>query len=228
MSANDYYNTKPPNPNAVPAHPRYEQETAYTPDPAPYQSSLPYPTSDAPPGRHDNHTAYDAPARQTTASPFATPFDDRVYPMGRPTNAQYDSQTSIGGDSRYYGQSDRPQDSTGTFRDDIPLQPQKPIAPQKDQYHNDSDHVYDAPPRPTHLEAGIPGGNRVSYTKPKKSKWKIAWVCYIIGAVQLAVFIAELVRNGKAGEDNGGSRLANSVQHNSPARLLLSSHHSIL
>lgn len=118
--------------------------------------------------------------------------------MGRPPNNQYDSQSSFGADSRYYGQADRPQDSTGTFRDDIPLQPQKPQIPPKDNYQNDDDHVYDAPQRPTHLEAGRPGQPAMQFAQSKKSRWqKIAWVCYIFGIVQGAVFIAEVVKNGR-------------------------------
>lgn len=194
MAANEYYQSGPPPTIPLPPKPQphYQQETAYTPDPAPYSSSLPYPTSDQPPNRHDNR------------SPFATPFDDRTYPMGpmgRPSNTQYDSQSSLGGDTRYYGrdEGDRPQDSTGSFRDDIPLQPHHPQVPPKDHYLNDNDHVYDAPPRPSHLEAGQPVRPLGDPFVPvKKSKWKIAWVCYILGAVQVAVFIAEIVRSSKS------------------------------
>jgi hypothetical protein len=120
--------------------------------------------------------------------------------MGGPAHQPYESQTSLGGDSRYYGQGGggRPQDSTADFRDDIPLRDHPHQVPPKDNYNNDNDHVYDAPLRPSNLEAGRHGmGNNMRLPPPKNSKWKLAWVCYIFGAVQIAVFIGELVKNGE-------------------------------
>ena len=190
MAANDYYNpTATPANNSLPPHPQFQSHI--TPAVPPLTTTQPYP-------EHDPFTR--PPTNASPISPFETPFDDRIYPAGRPTNQPYDSQSSLGADSRYYGQGGggRPQDSTGSFRDDIPLQ-NHPSVPPKDHYVNDQDHVYDAPIRPANLEAGRPNRNssRLGMNKPKKSKWKQPWVCYIFGLVQIIVFIVEIVRNCK-------------------------------
>ena len=202
MAANDYYNpTASPANNPLPAHPQYQSH--YTPDVPPSSSTPPYPTVDPVykpangngqangNGNGNNHNIHNN--GESSNSPFDTPFDDRPYPSGRPAPQPYESQGSLGADSRYYGQGGggRPQDSTGSFRDDIPLQDQ---APPKDNYNNDHDHVYDAPIRPSNLEAGRPSRNS-GFTKPKKSLWKQSWVCYIFGLIQVIVFIVEIVRN---------------------------------
>ena len=191
MAANDYYNpsnTPPVHGDSLPQHPQYQ---SYIPPSKPPLSTAPsYHTN--PPSRVPSTRPNDA----SPVSPFDTPFDDRVYPMGRPAPQPYDSQTSFGADSRYYGQGGggRPQDSTGSFRDDIPLQDHAQT-PAKNHYANDVDHVYDAPAQSTNLESGRHQGENGYAPSKKKSKWKIAWVCYIFGTIQVAVFIAELVRN---------------------------------
>lgn len=66
---------------------------------------------------------------------------------------------------------------------------------------NDSstDHVYDAPaPPPGMVEEGRSRSNRrqsrLGFVKaPKK---KIAWVVYTLTIIQIAVFIAEIAKNG--------------------------------
>lgn len=106
-----------------------------------------------------------------------------------------ESQSSIGGDSRYYGQGGggRPgANSSNSFREDIPLR-DHPGLPAKD---NDSiDHVYDSSIPPPHMTEGR--SNRKSglgFLNAPKSK--ITWVVYILTTVQVAVFIGEIIKNG--------------------------------
>jgi hypothetical protein len=112
--------------------------------------------------------------------------------MGRPGGPQYDSQSTLGADSRYYGQGGGGRlEQSNSFQDDIPLR-DHPGLPIKD---NDStDHVYDAP-APAQLEEGR--RNRFSAMDMlKKPKGKIPWLVYILTTIQVAVFIAEIVKNG--------------------------------
>lgn len=199
MAANDYYNpTATGANNSLPPHPQYPshntpdqplhpQHPSHNTHDVPPVSTTPYPTSDPFAAR---------PTNASPISPFETPFDDRIYPAGRPPNQPYGSQSTLGQDSRYYGQGGggRPQDSTGSFRDDIPLTNQASVPP-KDHYANEQDHVYDAPIRPANLEAGRPNRTSRIPRTPKKSKWKQPWICYIFGLIQVIVFIVEIVRN---------------------------------
>jgi hypothetical protein len=111
--------------------------------------------------------------------------------MGRPNKPQYDSQSSLGADSRYYGQGGRLEGSNPSFQDDIPLR-DHPAVTGKD--NNSTDHVYDAP-APAQMEEGRK--NRFSgMGMLRKPKGRIPWLVYILTTVQVAVFIAEIVKNG--------------------------------
>jgi hypothetical protein len=115
-----------------------------------------------------------------------------------------DSQTTLGADSRFYGQGGggRPQDSQSSFRDDIPLR-DHPGMPTKDDDTND--HVYDAPPdRMMQGERPNRGGRNGLFKKPLR---KIPWVVYTLTLIQVAVFIAEIVKNGMCGGKSGGIML---------------------
>jgi hypothetical protein len=179
MAANSYYN---PSSRPQPQHfQSYGQQSDSTP--APPYSSLP-PHAQAP----------------SPVSPFEAPFDDHVYPM-RPQ----DSQQSFGEDSTYYGQGGRgrlPQSSTNSFRDDIPLRDHVP------KQNIETDHVYDA------RESGMPAGIGSGGESPKRGfgyfktpKGKIPWVVYGFTIIQVAVFIAEIVRNGEYSYPIGASLL---------------------
>jgi hypothetical protein len=112
--------------------------------------------------------------------------------MGGMDAHRMDSQSTIGGDSRYYGQGGggRPQDSTSSFREDIPLRDH----PMKD--NDATDHVYDAPmPPPNMMEEGR-SKRKSGFGFLKSSKKRIPWVVYILTTVQVIVFIAEIVKNG--------------------------------
>lgn len=110
-----------------------------------------------------------------------------------------DSQSTLGADSRYYGQGGGGrQDSLTSFRDDIPLRDHPRLPPKSNVDMND--HVYDAgdPTVPPHLmeEARPKRRSRLDFVK--KPKGRIPWVTYILTTVQVAVFIAEIARNGRS------------------------------
>ncbi|RFU30703.1 hypothetical protein B7463_g5596, partial [Scytalidium lignicola] len=166
MAANDYYN-----PQSSQPEPYHQYHNDYSQQSLPsYRSELP---SQVPP----------------RSSPFEAPFDDHVYPLGG-------SQSSFGQDSRYYGQGGdgRPQNSMSST-DAIPLRDQ---VPPKD---NDvTDHVYDAAEAPPYLQdtrrnrlSGM--GGRGGIGGMFKKKGRIPWVVYTFTLVQVAVFIAEIVKN---------------------------------
>jgi hypothetical protein len=127
---------------------------------------------------------------QSPVSPFEGPFDDHVYPA-RPQ----DSQSSFAHDTSFHdrGRETR-QDS---FRDDIPLRDHV-------QKGNETDHVYDAPQQiPPDSDKRRSGAGRFF----KKGKGRVAWVTYILTTIQVAVFIAEIVKNGKSYLFMGGTAL---------------------
>lgn len=192
MAANDYYNSHAHQEPA--SQPYYQNYEAPRPALPTYNSAAPSYHSNAPTPR---------PTQPSPVSPFEAPFDDHVYPIGGPQRQDNfrhnDSHSTLGQDTAYYGQGGggRPQDSTGSFRDDIPLQNQ----PHQKPYAGETDHVYDAG------ESGIPPG--VGNGKAKRrsalgtmfqgkgSKKRIPWVVYCLTIIQSAVFIAEIVKNGK-------------------------------
>lgn len=168
MAANSYYNHPSSQPD--PEHDQGYAQQSYS-TPPPYSSR---------------------PRAQTPSpvSPFEAPFDDNVYPM-RPN----DSMQSFGRDSTYYGQGEggRPQPSINSFSDDIPLRDYTP------KQNMETDHVYDA------RESGIPSGLGNGRDSPRgrfghfrAPRGKIAWVVWCLTTIQVAVFIAELVKNGES------------------------------
>ncbi|KAI9745474.1 MAG: hypothetical protein M1818_001008 [Claussenomyces sp. TS43310] len=173
MSAQDYYGQPASHLHNQPYY-NYGQEqelrpgTAYSSRPPTY-TSQPY-----------------APG----VSPFEAPFDDHVYPA-RPPARPEDSQLSLGSTTYAQGGGGRPQDSTSDFRDDIPLRN------TKSKHGNlSTDHVYDV------AESGLPPG-RDDAPKPRrafgffKSSGRIPWVVYGLTIIQVAVFIAELVKSAQ-------------------------------
>jgi hypothetical protein len=196
MAANDYYN---PSSHHEELHTPQPQYQSYNPPQAPSSTSLPAYTSQPP-----SRTQSARPTEISLVSPFEAPFDDHVYPMGG-TAQRFDSQSTLGADSRYYGQGGGGrQESTNSFRDDIPLR-DHPATPAKD---TSTDHVYDAgdPGAPSHLntqysnqpypplEEGRP--KRRSGMDFLKKKGRIPFVVYTLTLVQVIVFIVEIVKNG--------------------------------
>lgn len=121
---------------------------------------------------------------QPSSSPFVGPFDDHVHPA-RDHVYQNPSNTSLGENSTYYGQGGggRPQDSSNDFRDGIPL---------RDHTKNPdaTDHVYDIEGSPEGKKRGIGFGR----FRLGGGGERTAWVVWFLTTVQVAVFIAELVK----------------------------------
>ena len=160
MAANDYYNNHPAQPY----------------DEAPYYQNNGF----------QSHNPRPQHSGQSPASPYEAPFEESSYPLGGMNTHGLDSQTTLGQDSRYYGQGG----SRTSFRDDIPLR-EHPVVPAKD---DPTDHVYDAPPNMM-AEGGRPprrSRNRLFKTPLAK----IPWVVYILTLIQISVFIAEIAKNG--------------------------------
>jgi hypothetical protein len=63
-----------------------------------------------------------------------------------------------------------------------------------------TDHVYDAAAAPAHLEEGRNKRNRISaaigLNTLSKKKTRIPWVVYLLTAIQVGVFIGEIIKNG--------------------------------
>jgi hypothetical protein len=177
MSANDYYNAQSQQPQS---HQPYQ---SYRPSP----QSLPSYRSEAP----VKHLAQ-PPLDTSPVSPFETPFDDHVYPSGV-DGAQ--SQSTLGPDTRYYGQQGgRAATSQNSFADNIPLQDH----PGKPGVENPStDHVYDAPAAPPRVMEEGRSKRRGGFGRLQSPKKRIAWVVYTLTLIQVAVFIAEIVKNGR-------------------------------
>lgn len=148
---------------------------------------------------YDNHPAqayYSQPPQSTGhthGSPFDGPFEDSAYPLAAASSHGMDSHTTLQPpDSRYYGQGGggRPQDSQTSFHDDIPLRDHSAGPAKGDE---PTDHVYDAPPP----VMGEQRSNRRGRNFSKSRLAKIPWVVYILTLIQVAVFIAELAKNGR-------------------------------
>ncbi|TVY18214.1 putative rhomboid protein [Lachnellula arida] len=202
MAANDYYNPSSHHEDLHTPQPQYQ---SYNYPPAPPSTSLPAYTSQ-PPSRPQTAR----PTEISPVSPFEAPFDDHVYPMGG-TAQRYgnDSQSTLGADSKYYGQGGGGRmDSTNSFRDDIPLRDHT-AAPAQD---SSTDHVYDAgdPGAPRHLNNHYSNqynqqyppveegkANRKSGLNFLKKKGRIPFVVYTLTLVQVIVFIVEIVKNAQ-------------------------------
>ena len=200
MAANDYYNPSLHHEDRHTPQPQYQ---SYNSPQAPPSTALP-PYTSQPPSRPQTAR----PTEISPVSPFEAPFDDHVYPMGG-TAQRYgnDSQSTLGADSRYYGQGGGGHmDSTNSFRDDIPLRDHTALPAQGAS----TDHVYDAgdPGAPSHLnnqnsnqynqQYPVEEGraNRKSGLNFLKKKGRIPFVVYTFTLVQVIVFIVEIVKNG--------------------------------
>jgi hypothetical protein len=126
---------------------------------------------------------------QSPVSPYEAPFEEGSYPLGGMNSHGMDSQSALGHDNRYYGQGG----SQNSFRDDIPLREHSAM-PSKDD--EPTDHVYDIPPNATGVgeRPNRTGESRRGFFKRPLSK--IPWVVYTLTLIQVAVFIAEIARNG--------------------------------
>ncbi|KAI0876689.1 hypothetical protein GGS24DRAFT_498666 [Hypoxylon argillaceum] len=187
MAANDYYSGS--------SH--YNREHQYEPSIAPSANPPPSYTSrqayqqQQPQGPSHPQAGY---VGTTPASPFETVFDDHVYPEqthAAASSSLGNSQQSFAHDTRYHGPGSPGGSPVGT--DEIPLR-QHSIKPAG--YLNEStDHVYDAEPttrrRGASKAAALGFGQLGMLGSDKK---RIPFVVYIFSIIQIAVFIAELVK----------------------------------
>ncbi|KAF2740139.1 rhomboid-domain-containing protein [Polyplosphaeria fusca] len=129
----------------------------------------------------------------TSISPVTSPFDDRRYQY--PSGPAH-SNTGFS-DTGYHGASmanpphgyDSPSHSTDPFADQnaIPLRPH-------DKVGGDSPIRYVADP-----EGRTYQGDYGVHPKKKKKGWlsgRVTWVVYLLTAIQVGVFVGELIKNG--------------------------------
>lgn len=138
-----------------------------------------------------NHT-------QHSVSPVsASPFDDRPYP-------QNSSSGALGGFPEHYSNTEynppsqfnsNPQMNNGRHPDPfadqnaIPLQHQPKMGEHSSTQYNEDPERY-----------GLGVESARKHRKKKKEGWfsgRITWVVYILTTVQIAVFVGELVKNGR-------------------------------
>ncbi|KAI1749240.1 rhomboid-domain-containing protein [Xylaria castorea] len=187
MAANDYYSGSSSQYN----------RNQYEPSIAPSTNPPPSYTSHRPDYQQEQQQQPQAHKQSgyvgtTPTSPFETVFDDHVYPsQTHPASSSIDtSQQSFAHDTRYHGTGSPGGSPVGT--DEIPLQQQnKPLG-----YLNEStDHVYDADPAPrrhgTTKKKGLGYGQLGMLGSDKK---RIPIIVYLFSIIQIAVFIAELVK----------------------------------
>lgn len=182
MAANSYYyggNQQPPN---HPTAPYYDSTHA------PSDSELPQAYN---PGYSDAHygSPYGAPNHQpqTGASPFDTVFDDHAYP----TNANSGPGGASSSDISQQGFYHQDTGYYGSRTENIPLQDHTSKSPEA------TDHIYDAPAGQSNQRRDKRGKVRVGELGMFGSNRKrIPWLVYIFSIAQVAVFIAEIVRNG--------------------------------
>lgn len=177
MASYDYYrdNNKPlPSTSAAPPSydsPSRDPTSAY--DPAPYSSQDRLGTSSQRPTQ-----------QQPTTSPFDTVFDDHVYPVNSNNQSGASSRHQIP-DTAYHGGVRSPTDDN--MADDIPLRDRQ----AKDNNLEAGDHVYDAS-QSRRKERKARFGELGMFGADSK---RIPFVVYFFTIAQIAVFIAEIVRN---------------------------------
>jgi hypothetical protein len=133
-----------------------------------------------------------------SASPFETVFDDHVYPASTHQPTPNSSMHRLSRqDTGYHGHSPvSPDDMAYNSRpaDAIPLQDNPQRVPSKDADAEMQDHVYDASQSKKSRKGRVRFGELGMMGSGKK---KITFVVYIFTIIQVAVFIAEIVKNGK-------------------------------
>jgi membrane associated rhomboid family serine protease len=189
MAANDYYQSYNPNAESH-EHTSYQGPGSAIGGTEHGRINAPLPPAPANP----SPSSYNKPVVDTSYHPqtVTSPFSDNQYPT-YPRPAQPDSGRQS---PHYYGKPSSPGYSgyNDPFNDSnaIPLQNQ---AKHDNQYGGMT-----SPTQGTgHAEQyGSQPQPRASRRKKEQGwfKGKITWGCYILFLIQIAVFIAELVRNG--------------------------------
>lgn len=185
MAANNYYYGDNRQPQSHQSPPYYDHTHAPSAD-----SDLPQAYN---PGYTDAHygSPYGAPVNhqgQTGASPFDTVFDDHAYP----TNSNSGPGGVSGSDISQQGFYHQDTSYYGSRTENIPLQDHTSKSPDI------NDHIYDAPADQSNQRRDKRGKVRVGELGMLGANRKrIPWLVYIFSIAQAAVFIAEVVRNGK-------------------------------
>lgn len=188
MAAKDYYSGG----GSSSQYPQdqYEPSIAPSTNPPPsYMSQQPHYQQQGPSSGHAQ-TAYPG---ATPASPFETVFDDHVYPSQTHSAAHSmgTSQNSFAQDTRYHGPGS-PEGSPVLGADEIPLQQHNKTP---GYLAESTDHVYDAEPNTRRRDAnknrGLGFGQLGMFGSEKGG---IPIVVYAFSIIQIAVFIAELVK----------------------------------
>lgn len=189
MAVNDYYQSSNPNTQ------NHEHTSYHEPGSAIGGTEHGRTNASLPP-TPANHlqSSYNKPVVDTSyhAHPVSSPFDDNQYPT-YPRPAQPDAGRQS---PHYYGKPSSPGYSS--YHD--PFNDSNAIPLQNQAKH---DNQYGGMASPTqgmgHAEQyGSQPPTRPSRRKKEQGwfKGKITWGCYILFLIQIAVFIAELVRNG--------------------------------
>ncbi|KAI1182853.1 rhomboid-domain-containing protein [Nemania serpens] len=190
MAANDYYDasfSSRYNRN------QYEPSIAPSTNPPPsYTSQQPY-HQQGQQGQQGPSHPYTSHVGATPSSPFETVFDDHVYPSQThaTSNSISDSQQSFAQDTRYHGPGSPDASPIGT--DEIPLRHHNKPGGYLDE---STDHVYDADPTPRRRPANHQG-SRLGFGQLGmlgSDRKRIPIVVYVFSIIQIAVFIAELVK----------------------------------
>lgn len=180
------------------AHGQQHQQPYYDPGFAPTPSPQPTPApqyNNGQPG-YDDYNSYGASQHQNQPgrpSPFDTVFDDNAYPSSSRHNTPGGTpqpQPGYYADTGYYGQGGAsPISSRPNIHEDIPLQDR----PMKDPEAND--HVYDASaaPKGRSKRGKVRVGELGMLGSDKK---RIPFAVYLFSLAQIAVFIAEIAKNG--------------------------------
>ncbi|PFH62080.1 hypothetical protein XA68_15171 [Ophiocordyceps unilateralis] len=181
------------------------------PAPTPYQTAhFPSPHSTPAPSFHSVDPVRPLPPSQTPRpygathdqpprlghSPFESVFDDPVRLNGPKPYAAGSSSPAFYHDTGYYGSGGGPISAGPHVAEEIPLQDHP--ASKNDGV---TDHVYDA--------LGPDGNARPSSRRRSRGKVRVGelgmfganrkripWVVYLFTVVQIAVFIAEIIKNG--------------------------------
>lgn len=187
MASNGYYyggNQQPPSHQTTPYYdashaPASESELPQVYNPAYAEAPYGNPYG-APVSHHQQPT--------TGASPFDTVFDDPAYPTnanpgpGGASSSDISQQGFYHQDTSYYG----------SRTENIPLQDHTSKSPEV------TDHIYDAPAGQSNHRRDKRGKVRIGELGMLGAhKKRIPWLVYIFSVAQVAVFIAEIVRNGK-------------------------------
>lgn len=190
MAANSYYYGGNQQSTSHQQAPYYDHTHAPTADselPQAYNPGYSEAQYGSPYGAPMNHQA------QTGASPFDTVFDDHAYP----TNSNSGPGGASGSDISQQGFYHQDTGYYGSRTESIPLRDHASKSPDV------TDHIYDAPAAQPNQRRDKRGKVRIGELGMMGSDRKrIPWLVYIFSIAQVAVFIAEVVRNGKGAPIN--------------------------